>query len=236
MARQEIPDSNRKEQSPETYDEMFQTGGFGGVFDLPYKASTYLPLFKYVLAELKRAKVGSILEVGCGTGAFAHLLHDRSNIEYRGFDFSGEGVSRACKRLGQDDIFFIGDARDPDNYAGDYDAIVCTEVLEHVIEDTSVVDLWPKGIPIIASVPNFDSDTHERFFRTEDEVRKRYGSAIEIEKMTKIKHPVLTDISLNNRLRALRWKRNDPQAMLEILGFGSFEDVGGWFVFTGRKK
>lgn len=234
MVRRKIDDGDRKEQKPETYDAMFQTGGFGGVFDLPYRASTYYPLFKFVLSELKRRKIRSILEVGCGTGAFAHLLHDRSNIVYRGFDFSGEGVRRARKRLDRDDVFFVGDARDAKNYVGEYEAIVCTEVLEHVVEDIEVIKRWPRHIPVIASVPNFDSDTHERFFSDEAAVRERYGELIDIEKLTRIKHPVLTDISLKSRLQALRWKRDNPRAMLEILGLGSFDEIGGWFVMTGR--
>jgi len=49
------------EQSPETYDEMYREGGFAGIFDLPYKRSPYLPLFKHVIKDLKRRNVKSVL-------------------------------------------------------------------------------------------------------------------------------------------------------------------------------
>lgn len=223
------------EQSAETYNEMYREGGYAGIFSLPYKSSPYLPLFRYVLRELRRANVQSVLEVGCGAGAFAHLLHDSTNIKYRGFDFSDIAVEQACKRLGRDDIFFQGDAREPENYEGDYDAIVCTEVLEHVVDDIGVVGLWPTDVMFVCSVPNFDSDTHERYFADNGQVQSRYGSEFEIERIGRIKHPVLQDISLKSYLRALRWKRNRPREIMQILGFGSFDEVGGWFVMTGKK-
>jgi SAM-dependent methyltransferase len=167
--------TEKLEQVPETYDEMFRDGGFAGIFDLPYKSSPYLPMFKEVLGELKRNGAKSVMEVGCGTGAFAHLLLDTTNMAYRGFDFSGVAVDRAKKRFGKPDLFFQGDARDAGCYDGDFDAIVCTEVLEHVVEDLDVVSIWPADRLLVCSVPNFDAATHERFFRTEDEVTSRYG-------------------------------------------------------------
>jgi predicted TPR repeat methyltransferase len=85
------------EQSPETYNEMYREGGYAGIFNLPYKASPYYPLFKYVLKELRRSNVQSVLEVGCGAGAFAHLLHEKTDIKYRGFDFSDVAVEQAAK-------------------------------------------------------------------------------------------------------------------------------------------
>jgi len=92
------------EQSPETYDEMYREGGFAGIFDLPYKRSPYLPLFKHVIKDLKRRNVKSVFEVGCGAGAFAHLLHDTTDIAYRGFDFSDTAVERAKARFDKPDL------------------------------------------------------------------------------------------------------------------------------------
>lgn len=223
------------EQTPETYDEMYREGGYAGIFGLPYKSSPYFPLFKYVLHELKRHNVKSVLEVGCGAGAFAHMLQENSDITYRGFDFSGTAVEQAGNRFGRPELFFQGDARETQNYEGEYDAIVCTEVLEHVVDDLAVMALWPSDKLLVCSVPNFDSDTHERFFANDEEVAGRYGSGMEITRMQRIKHPVLQDISLRSYLKAIRWKRNKPREIMEILGFGSFDNIGGWFVMTGQK-
>jgi hypothetical protein len=163
------------------------------------------------------------------------MLQENSDIAYRGFDFSGTAVEQAGNRFGRPELFFQGDAREIKNYEGEYDAIVCTEVLEHVVDDLAVIALWPSDRLLISSVPNFDSDTHERFFANDEEVARRYGTGMEITKMQRIKHPVLNNISLRSYLQAIRWKRNKPREIMNILGFGTFDDVGGWFVMTGQK-
>src|SRR5690348_3897268 len=57
----------RIKQAPEYYDRMYEFGGYGGTYDLHYRHSSYLPLFRGMLTELRRARVTSVLEVGCGT-------------------------------------------------------------------------------------------------------------------------------------------------------------------------
>jgi SAM-dependent methyltransferase len=222
-------------QDPATYDSMYEDGGYLGVYDLPYSHSHYYPLFRNVLSIAKSHNVKSILEVGCGTGAFAHLLTERSTIAYKGFDFSETAIVKADRRVGRSDLFYQGDARNPASYAGTYDTIVCTEVLEHIEDDLPAMALWPPETFCICSVPNYDSETHVRYFRNEEEVRERYSGVIDIEGMIVIKKPVLSDISLRSRLRALRWNRYRPRNLLTILGLGDFDEVGGWFLFHGRK-
>jgi hypothetical protein len=75
-----------------------------------------------------------------------------------------------------------------------------------------------------------------RFFRSADDVRARYGALINIEEVIQVKKPVLTDISMSNILREIRWKRYHLRRLMEILGFGAFEATGGWFLFTGTKR
>ena len=85
------------------------------------------------------------------------------------------------------------------------------------------------------SVPNFDADTHVRFFRKVAKVKERYGRHIAIERMEQVRKPWLTDLSMASRLRALRWNRYRPANLARILGAGTFDSAGGWFVFSGRK-
>lgn len=222
-------------QDPATYDSMYDTGGYQGVYDLAYDRSHYYPLFRKALSVIQAHNGMSILEVGCGSGAFAHLVRDRTEIAYRGFDFSEMAIRKADQRLGSQGLFFQGDAQNAANYSGDYDTIVCTEVLEHIEDDLPTIALWPPGVFCVCSVPNYDSETHVRYFQNAERVRARYGSLIEIEGIVVIKKPVIADISLRNRLRALRWNRYKPKNFIALLGLGGFDSVGGWFLFYGRK-
>lgn len=219
------------------YDAMYASGGAEGIYDLPYYRSSYYPLFREVHRALKRHDARSVLEVGCGSGAFAHLLQDREKgIRYFGFDFSPVAVQRAGARVGCPERFFVGDARVKESYSSTFDSIVCTEVLEHISDDLEVVKQWALGTYCVCSVPNFDADSHVRFFRSENEVRYRYGALIDIERIVKIKKPFLHDLSWRNHLRALTWNRYRPSRLLAIMGLASFEDLGGWYVFSGIRK
>jgi cyclopropane fatty-acyl-phospholipid synthase-like methyltransferase len=228
--------AGKTEQSSETYDAMYDSGGYQGVYDLPARRSGYLPLFKAVLAELRKLGARRVLEVGCGAGQFAELIARESGISYRGFDFSPLGISKAQDRIGKSEMFWVGDARSSDSYKWDYDAIVCTEVLEHVPEDLDVVAQWKSGVPCVCSVPNFDAASHERFFRNESDVSKRYGELITVERIRRIKKPYLTDLAPMNYFNQLRWNLTRPKRMLSILGWENFDSLGGWFLFVGRKR
>lgn len=228
---------NKKVQSPETYDDMFVEGGAGGVFDLPYKRSAYYPLFRAVAKELRASGRAQVLEVGCGTGSLAHLLHDTASLDYRGFDFSTVAVAKARERLALGERFFVGDATDPSTYQGlSYDSIICTEVLEHVEQDRQVIAQWKSGTFCVCSVPNYDSATHVRVFKTEDDVRRRYGNLMDIRRVQRLRKPFLTDRSFGSWLQAVRWNRYRPQRLMWLLGFTDFDRDGGWFVFTGVRR
>jgi SAM-dependent methyltransferase len=226
-----------KEFQSAQYDDIYASGGVGGIYDLPYRHSAYFPLFDAVHRVLKSHGATSVLEVGCGSGAFAHMLRDRSPaVRYRGFDFSPVAVQRAARRLGTGEPFFVGDARLESSYGTPTDAIVCTEVLEHIDADLEVMDQWWPGTFCVCSVPNFDADNHVRFFRNEHEVMARYGEKIDIQEVVRINKPFLPDISLRNTLRHLWWNRTRLGRAMAIMGWASFDEAGGWFVFAGRRK
>ncbi len=137
----------------------------------------YAPLFRAMLQLVLASGATSVLEVGCGSGLLAELLIRNAAITYRGFDFSPAGVALARARVPRAD-FFVGNALSPESYRGDYGCIICAEVLEHIHDDLDVVSLWPSGTEFASSVPNFDYPTHVRHFRSEQDVRERYGTAL----------------------------------------------------------
>jgi 2-polyprenyl-3-methyl-5-hydroxy-6-metoxy-1,4-benzoquinol methylase len=203
---------------------------------VPVRKSFYYALYSYVVDEVERRGLQSVIEVGCGTGALAELLMSRTPAQYHGFDFSTVGVQAATKRTGRADAFFVADGLDPASYKFPYTGIICTEVLEHITRDLDVVALWRSGAQCICSVPNFDYPTHVRHFRHEDEVRARYGDLIEIEKIARVAKPVFAGVTVREYLRKVRWARAEPKKMLGLLGIGTFDNLAGWFVFAGRRR
>ena len=65
-----------------------------------YTKIWYYPMFAAALAEVMRLGGRNVLDVGCGTGFFAHLLFDRTDIEYSGMDFSPIAIEKARRRTG----------------------------------------------------------------------------------------------------------------------------------------
>jgi SAM-dependent methyltransferase len=202
-------------------------------YDNPEK-SPYRPLFSEIVAEARRHGLTDILEVGCGSGTLARMLIEGGVKTYAGFDIAAEGVRKAKLRTPALNVD-VGDATDPAQYARPYGAIVCAEVLEHIEDDLKVMALWRTGTPLICSVPNFDYDTHVRFFRHESEVYARYGKLVDFTRVTRITKPILRGLTPRQYFRRLRWSRDNPRAFLGHLGINAFDWHGGWFVFTGTR-
>jgi SAM-dependent methyltransferase len=83
---------------------------------------------------------GAFLDAGCGTG---HILmtilknHPKQFTSIEGTDFSSEACKNTAKLL--DIKTQVGDLRDVSYLKKKYDSIVCSEVIEHIIEDEKVL-------------------------------------------------------------------------------------------------
>jgi len=113
----------------------------------------------FVLANsIVRLRPNIILDIGCGSGVLAGLIRkELPDIEIHGVDFSIEALKR-CKNLSQVYCVDLEECHIPfkDEI---FDLIICTEVLEHLLQPEHVVAeihrlLSIDGVGII-TIPNF---------------------------------------------------------------------------------
>lgn len=112
--------------------------------------------FKVMLSELKKLRIDSVLDVGCGEGFILNKLKSENIGKYwQGIDYAKEAIEIGRKihpdlNLKQGSIYSSGFN---DN---SFDLVICTEVLEH-LEDTKkalkeVLRISKKYV--LLSVPN----------------------------------------------------------------------------------
>lgn len=177
--------STKNEASDIYYDEVYAES-------TKYKVSgtdsslmkVWLPLIKII----SKQNFGHILDLGCGPGQFAEVVKSNlPEISYTGIDFSKEAIAQAKKRC----VGYKFDQKKLplkkyDKYQP-FDVIVCTEVLEHIEKDRELLKSLPFDIPILLTVPNFNSFGHLRTFKSEDDIKNRYSSILEKIEIKKMK-------------------------------------------------
>ena len=141
---------------------------------LHYSDSSYYFLWAIIADRICRDKITSVLDIGCGSGQLALLLHDKGLSNYCGIDFSMNMIDWA-KHQCPDYTFIYGDVFNTELFkTKKYDVVVSTEFLEHVNQDLEVIKRIPKGTKFYGSVPNFPAKGHVRYFINTDEVTDRY--------------------------------------------------------------
>ena len=78
--------------------------------------------------------MGSVLDVGCGTGVMFELIRERRpDVEYHGIDVTAQFVAAARERFPDDAARFReGSLYDLDRLSGEFDAVLCRHILEHL--------------------------------------------------------------------------------------------------------
>jgi len=120
----------------------------------------YPEMFQRVAEEVPYG--GAVAEFGCGPGIFGSMLTARRQVTYCGFDISEVAVMQCDARFLNASVFDLRNLEDdPINDCGrfyDLDAVIATEVLEHLDEATRTkflqhIDFW-KPDKFIFTVPN----------------------------------------------------------------------------------
>lgn len=111
-------------------------------------------------------KGGSILDIGCSTGAFLQTLMD-SRWRLHGIEISANEAATAAALTGAD--IFVGDPLDAPYKPATFDAVTCFHLLEHVhrpLELVRRIRTWlkPQGV-LYVIVPNIAS-YEARIFRS----------------------------------------------------------------------
>ncbi len=167
------------EKDEHFYNKAYLQGGYKNLYHKSYKESLYLPLWEKALELVKEVKEPKIIEIGCGAGQFANLLFDHGIFEYKGIDYSQEAISLA-KRTNERfaEFFFVENAYQSQIYQDQYNIVILLEVLEHLTEDLFLLNKIRKASIVLFSVPNFNSESHVRFFKKKTDITRRYGKIL----------------------------------------------------------
>ena len=86
-----------------------------------------------VLEEFQRRGVRSMLDAGCGSGKAMRYVIENSDIEVHGFDIAHNALDPFFD--GREDILTVGNLWNRDDLTEAYDAVYCTDVMEHIPTD-----------------------------------------------------------------------------------------------------
>jgi len=156
------------------YDERYE---LSAEYAKHYSESQYYAVWTVIADRLGQVGVEKVLDLGCGPGQFATLLHDKGVKAYRGLDFSATSIrlAQGCCPAYEFAVADISEAGVIE--ACDYDCVVTLEFLEHVDGDVAILQRIRSGTKVFATVPNFPDPGHVRHFLSTAEVRDRYEQA-----------------------------------------------------------
>lgn len=153
------------------------------ILDMEKSEHRYEELYKTALNMLNKNLVScdeSIIDIGCGIGAFAKYLKEIEFKKYIGIDFSIKSIERAqnrfpeykfvCGNLNKDKII--------KKILNKGKIFVCFEVLEHIEKDKELIKCIPNNSLFVFSVPNISGHGHVRWFENLDQVIERYKDVL----------------------------------------------------------
>ena len=156
---------------------------------LPLESSPWLSVYSEIARMIDPNE--EVVDLGCGTGRFIELLYRQGHYaRVTGVDWSAAALAEAERYAVTRD----GEPPEPewqltpleswrpDPLRAGNTVFTCMEVLEHLEDDRALVARVPPGHRLIFSVPNFDSESHLRVFRSVSEVWKRYDRLVDFRR------------------------------------------------------
>ncbi len=125
--------------------------------DYENKPAGYYDNVRYEMLKYLPENPGKIMDVGCGNGAFAKVVKEKTGAEVWGMEYVTREAAEAAKML---ERVFAGRCEDnidelPDSY---FDLVYFNDVLEHLVDPYDVLarfrkKMAPGGI-VVSSIPN----------------------------------------------------------------------------------
>ncbi len=86
-----------------------------------------------IIDFLRKCKVKTVLDAGCGTGKFMRALIEECGNEFsvHGFDIAENCLDPFFDKI-KNDILTVGVLWNAEDFNKEYDAIICSDVLEHI--------------------------------------------------------------------------------------------------------
>ena len=121
------------------------------------KSQSYFGIPRREMLEFIPTGVSSVLEIGCGAGAFGALVKQQLGCRYTGVELMSQAAELARARL--DEVIVANIEQTPLPFPQEnFDCLVCNDVLEHLIDPWTALRtltgfLRPGGYVVI-SLPN----------------------------------------------------------------------------------
>ncbi|MBM7623040.1 methyltransferase domain-containing protein [Sporohalobacter salinus] len=171
-----------QEKQADFYNNMYSDGGYKKMYFKHYEETPYIEVWKRAVEIIDDILNPKIIDIGCGPGQFANLLFDEGVTNYKGIDFSKKAIELARKRNPEyKELFQTDNAYSSDIFSSNYNIVILFEILEHISDDVSIVNRIKSGSQILFSVPNFNSESHVRFFKSKSQIIERYNKLISID-------------------------------------------------------
>jgi trans-aconitate methyltransferase len=125
-----------------------------------------------------------IFDIGCGYGHMAEMCRAFGMDYRRGIDFSWAACAAARYRNPGVEFHHADVFKSQALFAlADYRTAMFVETFEHVYRDLELIRMVPKGRVVVATVPNYWTEGHCRWFANAAQVRSRYSTVLNVQRI-----------------------------------------------------